>query len=109
MKSPGSSVGIIEPEGIRNGSTKNERKSSTARITGKNERAYSTRTGSLPSSSAASRASSVGAASRAARARALRAGAKAHRSMSQITPVTNVARTRRKAKSKCIGLVPFYL
>ena len=46
MKSPSSSVGIIESDGMRNGSNRNERISSTIRITGKNERAYSTTTGS---------------------------------------------------------------
>ena len=46
MKSPSSSVGIIESEGIRNGSNRNERISSTIRMIGKNERAYSTTTGS---------------------------------------------------------------
>src|ERR1043165_3767534 len=48
MKSPSSSVGIIESEGMRNGSNRNERISSTMRITGKNERAYSTTIGSRP-------------------------------------------------------------
>ena len=42
MKSPSSSVGIIESEGMRKGSNRNERISSTSRMTGKNERAYST-------------------------------------------------------------------
>ena len=42
MKSPSSSVGIIESEGIRNGSKRKERMRSTIRIIGKNERAYST-------------------------------------------------------------------
>ncbi len=46
MKSPSSSVGIIESEGMRNGSNRNERISSTIRMTGKNERAYSTTIGS---------------------------------------------------------------
>ena len=35
MRSPTSSVGIIEPDGIRNGSNRNERNTNTTRITGK--------------------------------------------------------------------------
>ena len=46
MKSPSNSVGIMESEGIRNGSNRKERITSTSRMTGKNERAYSTATGS---------------------------------------------------------------
>ncbi len=46
MKSPSSSVGIIESDGMRNGSNRNERITSTIRMTGKNERAYSTTSGS---------------------------------------------------------------
>ena len=46
MKSPTSNVGIIELDGIRNGSYKNERTTKTINKTGKNERAYSTNTGS---------------------------------------------------------------
>src|SRR6185437_3639067 len=47
MKSPTSSVGIIEPEGIRNGSATNERSSNTTSTTGNSERAQSTGTGSV--------------------------------------------------------------
>ena len=39
MKSPWTRVGIIESEGIRNGSYRNERSTSTSRMTGKNDRA----------------------------------------------------------------------
>src|ERR1700677_5141385 len=44
MKSPSTRPGIIEAEGIRNGSTIKERKPKTIKMTGKRERAY--RTGS---------------------------------------------------------------
>ncbi len=46
MKSPMSRVGIIDPEGILKGSTINERNIKTSRKMGKNDRAYSTITGS---------------------------------------------------------------
>src|SRR6185295_2295231 len=49
MKSPISSVGIIEPEGILNGSTRNERDRNTIRITGKKLIEYSTHHGCLDS------------------------------------------------------------
>src|SRR5690606_12623386 len=45
MKSPTSSVGIIEPEGILNGSTTKERRPNTIRITGKKLAPYSTHQG----------------------------------------------------------------
>jgi hypothetical protein len=45
MKSPTSSVGIIEPDGILNGSTTNERTTNTARITGKKLAVYSSHHG----------------------------------------------------------------
>jgi hypothetical protein len=45
MKSPISSVGIIEPDGILNGSTTNERSTNTARITGKKLAEYSSHHG----------------------------------------------------------------
>src|SRR5574341_1010002 len=47
MKSPTSSVGIIEPDGILNGSTRNERSRNTIRITGKKLIEYSTHQGCL--------------------------------------------------------------
>ena len=46
MKSPTSSVGFIDPDGILNGSTQNERMRKTTTITGKNARAMSISTGS---------------------------------------------------------------
>src|SRR3569832_1929171 len=49
MKSPTRSVGIIEPDGILNGSTRKERSANTTRITGKKLLAYSTSIGSLAS------------------------------------------------------------
>src|SRR3954462_2264187 len=45
MKSPTSSVGTIEDDGILNGSTRNERKRKTIRITGKKLTEYSTHQG----------------------------------------------------------------
>jgi hypothetical protein len=49
MKSPISKVGIIEPDGILNGSTRNERSRNTTRITGKKLIEYSTHQGCLAS------------------------------------------------------------
>src|SRR5213075_1256933 len=45
MKSPTSSVGTIEEDGILNGSTRNERSRNTIRITGKKLTEYSTHHG----------------------------------------------------------------
>src|SRR5690606_12598452 len=45
MKSPTSRVGIIEPDGILNGSTTKERRPNTIRITGKKLAPYSTHHG----------------------------------------------------------------
>src|SRR5437660_3672137 len=47
MKSPTSSVGTIEEDGILNGSTRNERSRNTIRITGKKLTEYSTHHGCL--------------------------------------------------------------
>lgn len=47
-KSPINNVGLREPDGIRKGSNKNERKRKTISKKGKNERAYSTQTGNVP-------------------------------------------------------------
>src|SRR3979409_632379 len=47
MKSPTSSVGTIELDGILNGSTRNERSRNTIRITGKKLTEYSTHHGCL--------------------------------------------------------------
>ncbi len=82
MKSPSSSVGIIESEGMRNGSNRNERITSTSRMIGKNERAYSTTTGS--------RAAAAG----SPPAARTRAGRNTYASTAQTTPVTIVASTR---------------
>src|SRR4026207_2354858 len=49
MKSPISSDGIIEPDGILNGSTRNERRKNTIRITGKKLIEYSTHHGCFAS------------------------------------------------------------
>src|SRR3989449_7138310 len=49
MKSPTSSVGTIELDGILNGSTRNERSRNTIRITGKKLTEYSTHHGCLAS------------------------------------------------------------
>src|SRR5687768_4014590 len=49
MKSPTSSVGTIELDGILNGSTRNERSRNTIRITGKKLIEYSTHHGCLAS------------------------------------------------------------
>src|SRR3954467_3515485 len=49
MKSPTSSVGTIEEEGILNGSTRNERNRNTIRITGKKLTEYSTHHGCFAS------------------------------------------------------------
>src|SRR5574343_363837 len=49
MKSPTSKVGIIEPEGILNGSNRKERSTKTIRITGKKLAPHSTHKGSSAS------------------------------------------------------------
>ena len=48
MKSPCTRVGIIEPDGIRNGSKMKERITRTNNSTGKKDREYSTRTSLAP-------------------------------------------------------------
>src|SRR5688572_5606881 len=57
MKSPTSSVGSIEPDGILNGSTRNERSRKTIRMTGKKLFEYSTHHGSVTAGSRAARLS----------------------------------------------------
>ena len=52
IKSPTNKVGIIEPEGILNGSAIKDLNISTINTIGKNERAYSTNTGSCFTSKA---------------------------------------------------------
>ena len=92
MKSPVSKVGTIDSEGIRNGSTKNDRKSSTARITGKNDFDKSTYHGS------ALEADGVFAVSAGSPARTRR-GANTRASSNQMPPVSKVSTTRTAAKS----------
>src|ERR1700732_2436409 len=75
MKSPSNKVGIMESEGMRNGSHKNDRITKTNTMTGKNERAYSTAMGS--------RTRSAGVPADAAAS--LRRRAKKSRSSAQIT------------------------
>jgi hypothetical protein len=77
-------VGIIDPEGMRKGSAKNDRSNNTINTIGKNERAYSTITGSFFSSKM--------------RPFDLRN----NKYPPQITPVTTVATKRKKEKSKSI-------
>src|SRR5512135_1983082 len=78
MKSPTCKVGIIEPDGILNGSTRNERNRNTIRITGKKLLAYSTHQGSFTP------------AGRLERSR--------KRSSSQIAPVSSNNENRIRAK-----------
>src|SRR6185312_1673213 len=78
MKSPTSSVGRIDDDGILKGSARNERSTKTTSRTGKNDFEYSTQTGSgVPGG---------------------RCAAKNRRSTSQTTPVTAVSTNRIKAK-----------
>src|SRR6476646_10487783 len=78
MKSPTSSVGRIDDDGILKGSARNERNRKTTSRTGKNDFEYSTQTGSC--------------------AAALRLLAKNSRSASHTTPVTAVSTNRIRAK-----------
>ena len=89
MKSPSYSVGIIESDGIRNGSNRNERITRTSTITGKNERAYSTAMGSR------TRSAGVPAAAAAARRRF----ANKSRSSAQIAPESAPTTTSIRLKS----------
>ncbi|MCY1378682.1 hypothetical protein D9M69_663380 [compost metagenome] len=59
MKSPTSSVGFIEPDGIWKGSTRKERSTSTMASTGKKDFPYSTSSGSLFSLSSTSGSGSL--------------------------------------------------
>src|SRR6185369_12284768 len=88
MKSPLKSVGIIDSEGIRKGSNKNERITSTSRRIGKNDFAYSTMTGSAG-----------GGDSIAAAAASIRARLSSSTSRSQTTPAVAVSSTSISAKS----------
>src|SRR5512143_1215971 len=78
MKSPTSSVGRIDDDGILKGSARNERNRKTTRRTGKNDLEYSTQTGSG--------------------APGARRAAKNSRSTSQMTPARAVRTNRIRAK-----------
>src|SRR6185503_9550428 len=78
MKSPTSSVGRIDDDGILNGSARNERSRKTTSRTGKNDFEYSTQMGSA--------------------APAGRCRARNRRSISHTTPVTVVRTNRISAK-----------
>ncbi len=86
MKSPTSSVGFMDPDGILNGSTQKERITNTTTITGKKARAMSTTTGSGSPS-----------------VRRLRAH---FASQSQITPVITAASSSTAAKSVNLSSSP---
>src|SRR5690606_17168186 len=85
MKSPTSRVGIIDEDGIRNGSATKLRRISTAKITGNSEREYSTTVGSATSSPSA--------------CISRRWRAKNRRSSSQIRPVRAASTVRIRARS----------
>ena len=78
MKSPISSVGSMEPEGILNGSTRKERSRKTIRMTGKKLTGYSIHHGT-----------------RASEARLLRSQ---KRSIAVMTPVKTSSKNKNRAK-----------
>src|SRR5260221_3220718 len=78
MKSPTSSVGTIEEDGILNGSTRNERSRNTIRITGKKLTEYSTHHGCFAASPRRLRSHSI--------------------STAQTRPVTTRRISRKRAK-----------
>src|SRR3954469_10979733 len=78
MKSPTRSVGTIDDEGILKGSTRNERKKKTIRMTGKKLTEYSTHHGCFAASPRRLRSHSI--------------------STAQTRPVTNRRISRNKAK-----------
>src|SRR3546814_19487249 len=84
MKSPTSNVGIIEPEGMRNGSATNERSINTTKMTGKNERQKSTKALGLSTASTPSLARRLGPSKRL--------------SSTQTRPVCRVSRDRMVAQ-----------
>src|SRR5258706_4593067 len=86
MKSPTTSVGFIDPDGILNGSIQNERIRKTTTMTGKNARAMSTMTGSGDP--------------------ALRRGLSTFASTSHTTPVTTAAMRSTAAKSVNLSSSP---
>src|SRR5690606_2345573 len=94
MKSPISSVGIIELDGIRNGSATQLRRHSTAASTGKKARDQSTTSGSFASSRPA-------AASRRLRSHSL--------SASHTRPVSRVSTTRASSNQRIIGGDPSFV
>src|SRR5690348_8086597 len=109
MKSPTSSVGRIDEDGILKGSARNERSRNTTSRTGKNALEYSTQPGSrsawrstsvrcsapavLPAAAARRSRSAT-----AERARACRRPSSTRRSNSHTRPVTAVSTNRSKAK-----------
>jgi hypothetical protein len=94
MKSPSSSVGIIESEGIRNGSNKKDRITSTMRITGKKDLAYSALNGWVSTGSSSPLPSEA--------ASARRRGRSHNESTSQMNPVSAVASTSTRLKSSAL-------
>src|SRR5690606_15931500 len=86
MRSPSSSVGSIDDDGMRNGSATKERSRKMMRMTGNSERAYSTTTGM------------------SVRPSARRFGASTAASNAQIRPPATVSTKSSKAKST---LIPF--
>src|SRR3989344_1233101 len=91
----------MEPEGMRNGSTRNERIRNTIRITGKKARAYSTKAGSLRTRAA----SSAFPAWESALALRSRFSASSNRSSPQIAPVPARISNMISAKSMALFLV----
>src|SRR5262249_45602200 len=89
MKSPTSRVGIIDPDGIRNGSTTNDRSTKTIRMTGKKLFGYSIHHGSLRPSS--------------------RRALKNSQSAAVTTPVTTSSMNRISAKFIPGALLAFHL
>src|SRR5947207_1109451 len=112
MKSPTSSVGRIDDDGILNGSARNDRSRNTINKTGKNAFEYSTHDGSRKAAdstfsrcatAAADSVAGTGARWRskfaiAARARSRRRPSSTSLSTSQAAPVTAVKRNRIRAK-----------
>src|SRR3989338_7165076 len=100
MKSPISRVGIIDAEGIRNGSATNDRKRRTTKKIGKKERAVSTINGSFVMfpASVSGNLSSIP---------LLRPGANFQASTAQIKPLLIVKNTSKAEKSKFISFILF--
>ena len=96
MKSPLSKVGSMDSEGMRNGSTTNERSISTARMTGKNDFDRSTYQGSFPARPRLT--------NRAHHRARVRRGANTSASSSQMPPVNRVSATSTAAKSIFISI-----